>query len=163
MIPATIIISFVFDSIISNFISLNTLFAPLFTLMSLIIVYPYFNGKHKNFLITSFFTGVAYDIIYTNTIVIHGLLFLAIGFIIIRLNVIFSNNYLNVVIMAIISIIIYRLVSYGLLLITNNISFNWIILLKSIYQSFIINVIYILLAFMITDRISFIFKIKKSD
>lgn len=163
MIPITIIISFILDSIISNFISLNTIFAPLFTLMSLIIVYPYFNGNHKNFLITAFFTGFAYDIIYTNTIVIHGLLFIAIAFIIIRLNIIFSNNYLNVIIMAIISIIIYRLISYGLLLITNNISFNFVILLKSIYQSLIINIIYILLAFMITDRISFILKIKKSD
>ena len=86
MIPTTIIISFVLDSIISNFLSINTLFAPLFTLMSLVIVYPYFNGNNKNFLITSFVTGVAYDLIYTNTIVIHGLLFVAIAFLIIRLN-----------------------------------------------------------------------------
>ncbi|MBR2834047.1 MAG: rod shape-determining protein MreD [Bacilli bacterium] len=163
MIPITLIISFVLDSIISNFISLNSLFAPLFTLMSLIIVYPYFNGNHKNFLVTSFVTGVFYDLIYTNTIVIHGLLFVAIGFIIIKLNTIFSNNYLNVLIMAVISIIIYRLISYGLLLITNNVSFSWVILLKSIYQSLIINIFYILLAFMITDRLSFRFKIKKSE
>ena len=163
MIPITIIISFILDSIVSNFLSTNTLFAPLFTLMSLIIVYPYFNGNHKNFLITSFVTGMAYDLIYTNTIIIHGLLFIAIAFLIMKLNVVFSNNYLNVVIMAIISIIVYRLISYGLLLITNNISFNSIMLLKSVYQSLIINIIYILLAFMITDRISFALKIKKSD
>ena len=163
MIPITIIISFVLDSIVSNFISINTLFAPLFTLMSLIIVYPYFNYNHKHFIITAFITGMAYDLIYTNTIIIHGLLFIAIAFLIIKLNVVFSNNYLNVVIMAIISIIVYRLISYGLLLITNNISFNWIVLLKSIYQSLLINIIYILLTFMITDRISFALRIKKSD
>ena len=163
MIPITIIISFILDSIVSNFISLNTLFAPLFTLISLIIVYPYFNNNHKQFLITAFITGMAYDLIYTNTIIIHGLLFLAIAFLIIKLNTIFSNNYLNVVIMTIISIIIYRLISYGLLLITNNISFNWMVLLKSLYQSLIMNIIYILLAFMITDRISFALRIKKSD
>jgi len=163
MIVAVIIISFILDSIVSNFISLNSLFMPLFTLMSLIIVYPYFNGKIKYYLVTCFITGLCYDLIYTDTIVIHGFLFLLTGFIITRLNLIFSNNYLNVIIMAIITIIFYRVVSYGLLLITNNIPFSFVILLKSIYHSLILNIIFIFLAFMITDRISFKFKIKKSD
>ena len=46
-----IIVSFILDSIISNSISLNSLFMPLCTLMSLIIAYPYFRGDVKKFLI----------------------------------------------------------------------------------------------------------------
>ena len=163
MIPSVIIISFILDSVISNFISLNSLFMPLFTLMSLIIVYPYFKGNIKNYFTVCFITGLFYDLVYTDTIVIHAFLFLLIGFIITRLNLVFSNNYLNVIIMAIITIIFYRFVSYILLLITNNISFSFMILLKSIYHSLILNIIFVFFTFMITDRISFKFKIKKSD
>ena len=158
-----IIVSFILDSIISNFTSLNSLFMPLCTLMSLIIVYPYFNGNIKKFLISCFVTGVFYDLIYTDTIIIHGFLFLIIGYIIVKLNLIMSNNYLNVAIMGIICIVFYRFVLYGLLLITANISFSWVLLLKSIYHSLILNVIYIVLVYLITDKISFKFRIRKSD
>ena len=163
MVIAVIIISFILDSIISNFISLNSLFMPLFTLMSLIIIYPYFNGNIKRYFITCFVTGLCYDLIYTDTIIIHAVLFLIIGFIIVKLNQFFSNNYLNVMVMAVICIIIYRFMAYNLLLITANVSFNVLALVKSIYQSLILNLIYIVLLFMITDQISFKFKIKKSD
>ena len=158
-----IVVSFILDSIISNFISLNSLFMPLCTLMALIIAYPYFNGNIKNYFITCFVTGVFYDLIYTDTIVIHGFLFLMIGYLITKLNLIMSNNYLNVVIMAIICIIFYRFVSYGLLLITANVDFSWLLILKSIYHSLILNIIYVFLVFIITDKISFKFRIKKSD
>lgn len=163
MIPSVIIISFVLDSIVSNIVSLNSWFIPLFTLMSLIIAYPYFNGNIKNYFITCFITGLFYDLIYTDTIIIHAFLFVLIGFIITRLNLIFSNNYLNVMIMAIICIILYRFISYGLLLITNNISFNFTLLLKSIYHSLILNMIYVAGVFILTDKISLKLKIKKLD
>ena len=163
MIPVVIILSFILDSIVSNLISLNSLFMPLLTLMSLIIIYPYFNGNIKKFLITCFITGIFYDLIYTDTIIIHGFLFVIVGFIISKLNLIFSNNYLNVMIMAIICIIVYRVIAYGLLLITANTSFSIMLLLKSIYHSLILNLIYVSLVYIITDRISFIFKIKKSN
>ena len=164
MVIAVLIISFILDSLISNFLPLNSLFAPLFTVVSLIIIYPYFtNHNHKgNYLLTCFITGVFYDLIYTNTI-IHGFLFLVIGFIIMKLNLILSNNYVNVAIMAIIIIIIYRIIAYGLLLITDNLSFNILVLLKSIYSSLIANIIYVVLAFIITDKIATKLKIHRAN
>ena len=163
MIIAISIISFVLEGFVSNFISLNSLFMPLFTLMSLIIIFPYFNENIKPYLITSFIIGVFYDVIYTNTVVIHGLLFLLIAFVIIKLNVIFSNNWVNVMIMALICIIVYRITSFGILVITNTIPLNGLILLKSIYQSILLNLVFVTLAFIITDEISFKLKIKKSN
>ena len=161
MIYLVVILSFILDSVVSNFISLNSLFMPLLTLMSLIIIYPYFNGNVRKFLIVCFVTGIFYDLIYTDTIVIHGFLFLITGYIITKLNLIFSNNYLNVMIMGIICIIFYRAVSYLLLLITANISFDIVLLLKSIYHSLILNLIYVSLVYIITDKISLVFKIRK--
>ena len=158
-----IIVSFILDSIISNSISLSSLLMPLCTLMSLIIAYPYFRGDIRKFLITCFVTGVFYDLIYTDTIIIHGFLFLMVGYIITKLNLVMSNNYLNVAIMAIICIVFYRFILYGLLLITANVSFSWLLLLKSIYHSLLLNIIYIVLIYIITDKISFKYRIRKSD
>ncbi len=163
MIIIVLIISFILDSLISNFIPLNSILMPLFTLMSLIIIYPYFNNHKNKYLLACFTTGFCYDLIYTNTIIIHAFLFLVIGFIIIRLNLILSNNYVNVAIMAIIIIIIYRIIAYGLLLITANITFKFFTLFKSIYSSLILNIIYVVLLFVITDRIATKLKIRRSN
>ena len=156
-----LIVSFILDSIISNFISLGSLFTPLFTLMALIIIYPYYNGDKFKYFLACFVTGIFYDLIYTDTIVIHGFLFVIIGFIITKLNLILANNYINVGIMAIVCIIFYRIIAYSLLLITANISFEWFELFKSIYRSLLANVIYVALLYTITDKISRKLKIHK--
>ncbi len=163
MVVAVLIISFILDSLISNFIPLNSILMPLFTIMSLIIIYPYFNNNKSKYLLACFTTGMLYDLIYTNTIIIHAFLFLVIGFIIIRLNLVLSNNWLNVAIMAIIIIIIYRIIAYGLLLITANITFNFFTLFKSIYSSLLLNFIYVVLAFIITDKVATKLKIRRSN
>ncbi len=163
MVIAVLIISFILDSLISNFIPLNSIFSPLFTVVALIIIYPYFNNHKEKYLLTCFVTGVFYDLIYTNTIIIHGFLFLVIGFIIMKLNLILSNNYVNVAIMTVIIIIIYRLIAYGLLLITANTSFDFFILIKSIYSSLLLNIIYAILTFIITDKIATKLKIYRAN
>ncbi len=163
MVPAVLIISFILDSIVSNFISLDSLFFPLFTLMALIIIYPYFNNNRQKYFGVCLVTGICYDLIYSNTIIIHGMLFLLIGFIITRLNLIISNNSINVGIMAIVCIVIYRFLAYGLLLITASTSFEWFSLLKSIYSSLILNIFYVILIYIITDKISRKFKIHRTN
>ena len=163
MVPAVLIISFILDSIVSNFISLDSLFFPLFTLMALIIIYPYFNNNRQKYFGVCLVTGICYDLIYSNTIIIHGMLFLLIGFIITRLNLIISNNSINVGIMAIVCIVIYRFLAYGLLLITASTSFEWFSLLKSIYSSLILNILYVILIYIITDKISRKFKIHRTN
>lgn len=161
MVAAIIIISFVLDSIISNVISMQSFLMPLCTLMALIVIYPYFNHNIKNYLITCFITGLFYDLIYTDTIIVHAILFLTIGFIITKINYILSYNYINVIIMAIICIIFYRFVSYGLLLITANVSFNTLSFIKSITHSLLLNIIYIVVIYLITDKISYKLRIRK--
>ncbi len=161
MIPTIIILSFILESVVSNFISFNSLFMPLLTLMSFIIVYPYFNKNNKKFLAACFITGMFYDLIYTDTIIIHGFLFLIIGYLIIKLNLLFPNNSLNVMIKGLICIILYRIISYFLLLITANTPFDILLLLKSIYHSLILNLIYVSLVYIIVDSLSIKLKIKK--
>jgi len=124
MVIIVLIISFILDSLISNFIPLNSILMPLFTLMSLIIIYPYFNNHKNKYLLACFATGVCYDLIYTNTIITHAFLFLVIGFIITRLNLILSNNYVNVAIMAVI-IIIYGIICMVILCWKSSLAKQW--------------------------------------
>ncbi len=165
MIPIVLIVSFLLDSIVSNFISINSLLNPLFTIMALIIVFPYFisHKSKKNYLITCFVTGICYDLIYTDTLVLHGFLFLLIGYIIGKLNLVLSNNYVNVAIMGLIVIIVYRLVMYAFLLVTANISFDIFTVIKSIYSSLILNMLYVSLVFLITNKISDKLKIRRAN
>ena len=71
MIVAILLISFAIESIVSNLIPLNSIFIPLFSIVSLVVVYPLFNGDKNKFLIYSFIFGLLYDIVYTNTIFVY--------------------------------------------------------------------------------------------
>lgn len=163
MIIVICILSFVLDSLISNFIPINSIFCTLFSLMSLILIYPYFNGNHEKYYITSFVMGLACDLIYTDTIIVNAVLFLLIAIVITRLNYILSNNYINVIIMALICIVIFRTITYCLLLMTGNVNWNMSNLLKSINRSIISNSLYVSIGYIITDTISYKLKIKKSN
>lgn len=164
MVIVSLVFSFFFEGIISNFIPINTYFlAPLTTLMSLLIIYPFFYNDDKNFLMIVFFTGIVYDLVYTNTLLFHGLIFLFMGLIIKKLNVFMSNNTLNTAFMGFILIIIYRFISYILFIIVGYGDFNIVHLLYSIASSLIFNMIYVAILYMVIDYMSKKLHIKKID
>ena len=162
MVLALLIISFFLESIFSNIVPTHTIFSPLFTLMSIILIYPYFNKKNSSYYKTCFIIGLFYDLVYTDTIVFNAFLFVLMGLIIVKLNDLFANNYLNSGLMATIVIILYRIITYLFLILTGNINFSLIILFKSIYESLIANIIYIMVMYGITDYLSRKFKITKT-
>ena len=138
-----IIISFILDNFISNFINHNSLFYPLFTLLSLIIIYPKLTKKINKYYLISFLLGLIYDVAVTDTLFFNAFIFLLLSYIV---NYIFRKipyNYLSVLIISFISIIYYRLITYIVLLLLNYLHFNLLTLLKSIYNSLILNIIYI--------------------
>ena len=155
--------SFILEGIFSNFISIHSILSPLFVLMSLIIIYPFLLNNKESYYKICFIVGLLYDLIYTDTIIVHAFLFLIIGFTITKINLILANNHINVMVMALIIIILYRLILYCLLLLTGNISFDIFDLFQSIYLSLVVNIIYIVVMNMITDEISYRFKIYKGN
>lgn len=162
MIPVILIISFFFEGVFSSIVPSHTIFSPLFTLMAIILVYPYFNKRNSSYYKVCFVVGLFYDLIYTDTIVFNAFLFVLMGIIIVKLNDLLANNYLNSGLMAIIIIVLYRLITYLFLVLTGNINFSFMILFKSIYESLLANVIYIMIMYGITDYISRKFKITKT-
>lgn len=163
MILIIIILSFFLEGIFSNLVPTDMFLSPLFTLMSLILIYPYFNKHNGSYYKVCFLTGLLYDLVYTDTIVFNAFIFCLIGLIIVKLNNVLANNYLNNSLMAVIVIALFRIVTYFFLLLTGNMSFDFMILLKSVYSSLISNILYVCLGYIITDSISRKLKIQKTS
>ena len=151
MIVFVSMLSFFLDGILSRYISLNTLFLPLFTIVSLVIIYPYFNNDNFRYFKFVAIIGLLYDIAYFNTLFYNFFLFLIIGFVIGLINYLLSNNLYTNILMAIISITIYRILTFLLVIIFKTNTFSFFDLIQSIYNSLILNIIYCILIYIITE------------
>lgn len=162
MIIGTIIVSFLLESIVSNQIPLNTnFFSPCFVLMACIIIYPYFKKNDYKYLLTCGFIGLTYDISFTSTLLFYTVIFVIMGYIIKSVNYLFANHIISTLVNSIISILIYRVLSYVILVLVGYFEFSFSYLLKGIYSSFILNIIYITILYFITEIISQKYHISK--
>ena len=136
---AILIISFLLDGVLSNYLPLN--YAPLFSIVGLIISYDFTNEKNKYY-ISAFILGICYDLIYTNTFIFYGCLFMFIAFIITHISKLLNSNYLNLALSSIICTTVFRTITFFSLFLTGNINLNFIVLYRSIYRSLIVSIIY---------------------
>lgn len=164
LVNAILIISFFLQGILSKYISINTnVLNLLFPIVALIIIYPFFRKNNKKYYTYALIYGFLYDLIYTDTFIFYAGLFLIIGFIISILNIIFSNNIINIGFITALVITIYRTITYIILVIINYLNFDINILFKSIYSSLLLNVIYAIIIYFISDKISYKYRIQKID
>lgn len=115
----------------------------LFSIVSIIYVYRYFENNLKVYFIISFLVGILYDLAITNTGVFTGLIYLAIAFITALVASYFKPHYLVNIILVIINITIYILISYLFLTFYDLYLFNWWQLLFGVLGSYLINLIYL--------------------
>lgn len=154
MIASICIISLLLQSVLSNFLSTpSTILHPLFAICALILIYPYFKNKNFYFLI-SFIYGICYDILFSEMLFINSLLFLLLAIIISILNSLWNNNLLNVVLFQIISIFFYQTTMYFLVSIITNVEWNSIVCFSLILNSLLSNIIYIILGYLVIEKIS---------
>ena len=163
MITAIIILSFILEGLFSNLISHNSLLMPLFSLISLLVLWPYFNCNNKRFIIVSIIVGLFYDIIYTDSIFVNTFMFLLLSIFIIKINEYVNYNLLNMCLLSIVSICLYRILSYLLLCMVGYLNFDEIILIRGIYRSLIINIIYSIILYFSTNYIGKKFKLRKTE
>jgi rod shape-determining protein MreD len=150
-----IIISLILDGIMNNllpFINLS-LFTPLLTIISIIIIYPLYIKKEKKYLITIFVTGIIYDLLYTNQLFLNGVIFILIGLVIMNLYKKITINYFNILIISLIIIIIYILIESLILLIFNVVPISINKILYIISNSILLNLIYSELLYVIMRNI----------
>ena len=81
----TLIISFLLDGVLSNYLDYMlgdiTLFNPLLTLVALLVIYPFFKKDENKYLIIAFIVGFLYDLFYTNLLFTNAILFLLLAII----------------------------------------------------------------------------------
>lgn len=163
MIYIILIFSFLFETMFTNIVSINSFLIPLFLLTSLSILYPYFKDKYMTFFLVSIICGFLYDITLTNTPFINTITFGICSILIIIVYNYINYNIINSNLINIIIIIFYRIISYLFIFIVDFVKFNEVILMKGIYNSIIINVIYGIVIYIIIDLISKIFRIKRIE
>jgi len=154
-------VSFFLDGILFKYINPNSLFLPLLTIVSLIIIYPYFNNNNFRYFKYIAILGLLYDIAYMNTIFYNFFIFVILGFINAFIKYLLSDRlYINVLI-TIILIIIYRFINFIFINITSD-GLSAFYLVKSIYSSLILNIIYCICIYLLTEWYSKKHKIFKS-
>lgn len=158
------IISFFSESLVSNFVSIHSnLFLPLFSIVALVIIYPYFKKERSNYYKVAAILGLFYDIVFTDTLILNLFLFLMTAYFITKMNYMLSNNYFNVALMTVLAIAFYRSISFFVLVIIGYLPFSWFALGRGIMTSLVLNVIYAVILYGITDFISHKYHITKID
>ncbi len=158
-----IILSFYLEGFISNWVSNNGLLVPTFTMISLLLIYPYYNRNNFGFILTSGIIGALYDITYTNTLFLNTIVFLIISLLIIKAYDYINNNLFNTTILSIVIIAVYRIITYFILVILGYFSFNVNKLIVSFYSSILLNIIYTIAIYLLASIVAKRFQIKKMD
>lgn len=163
MVCFILIFSFLLESAFTNIVNINSFVIPLFTITSLVIIYPYFRNKNINYIIVSLILGLFYDISFADSIFVNTICFgILSSMIIICYNYVKYNIYTSSIINIII-LISYRIISYVILLSVNYIPFNNEILFRGIYNSLSINIIYAIVLYIIVDLLSKLFNKKRVE
>ena len=141
-----LIISFILDGVLTNFLPFGveniSLFTPLLTIVALVVIYNFFYHEEKKYYILSFIVGILYDLFYTNLLFLDGLLFLLIAFVITKIYKLVGFNYMWIALDILISIIIYECSFALVIVIFNLIPMTIYRLLYKIGHSIILNIIY---------------------
>lgn len=163
MIYIIILFSFFFEGVVSNIVSPDSILVPLFTLISLSLIWPYFKKNDMNYIITCVIVGLFYDIIYTSMPFLNTVTFLILSLVIMLNYRLFKYNIFSSNIFNIFLVVFYRIISYFILIIIGYLKFDYLYILEKIYSSIIINVIYGVIMFIIIDLIANMFGKKDNN
>lgn len=134
--------SFIADGILSLLFEKNSLFLSLFSLMSLVIIYPYVKNK-KNIIYIGSIIGLLYDIVYTQTLFLNTLVFTLLAFFLVVFYKYVPYHILNSVLISVVLVVLFRCITYFAFIFFNDYEINFKLLFKSISSSLILNILYV--------------------
>ena len=106
-----IVISFLLDGLLSNYISTSIIdpsyFRTIYSVISLVVIFSYFENQ-KKYLYILLIIGALFDIVYTNTFLLNIVIFFLIYLIINILNNFIPNNILTINLKSLLAILIYH-------------------------------------------------------
>lgn len=152
----TLIISFLLDGVLSNYLDYMlgdiTLFNPLLTIVALLVIYPFFKKDENKYLIIAFIVGFLYDLFYTNLLFTNAILFLLLAIIYKYLYKKLEVNILTTAFSICLIITIYEITLSFLLFIFNIVPITTSEVFYLIVHSLILNVIYGDILYLISRR-----------
>ena len=151
-----VIISFLLDGLLSNITSFNLVnpswFKTIYSIISLVVIYNYFDNKIK-YLSIIIFLGIIFDIVYTNTFILNVVVFSLIYIVLSFLDYIIPNNIITINIKSIACISLYHILTYIILLLSNYNNYSIKLLGLIILRSIIMTIIYTTLSYIIMNKI----------
>ena len=150
------IISFLLDGLLSNcfstFIINPSYFRTICSVISLVVVFNYFDNKSK-YLYILIGLGVLFDIVYTNTFLLNVVVFLVIYLFLNIMDYYLSNNVFTINLKSIFSIAIYHTMSYLIFLLCHYQNYTKELLLLILVRSIIMTVIYTTISYLVIEKI----------
>lgn len=151
-----LVVSFVLENVMASIFPATlgsvSYFTTIYTIIALVVIYPYFANEKKYYILVIIF-GALFDILYTSTLLINVVFFLLIAVIIKVLNTIMSDNIFTTNVISIISIIIYHLLSFVILNLETSQTYSLILLGKIITHSILMTIIYTTISYVIIKLI----------
>lgn len=159
-----VLFSFLLEGFMSNIFASSltdvSYFTTIYTVISFVVIYPYFYNKKKYYILLIIF-GILFDALYTSTFIVNVFIFLGIDFVIYLLNNILSDNIFMINIISIIAIITYHLLSFIILSIAGYANYSFLLLGRIIVHSIIMTIIYTSLSYLAIKTLFNRFDIKE--
>ena len=141
------ICSLLLDGILSNFLPYMvgdlSLFTPMFTVVSLVVVYPFFIKKNRHYFISCFIIGICYDFMYTNLLFYNSILFTLVGMIVLLLYKYMRLNWFSILLFVAIIIATYECMNALIILLFQLVPMTFYRLLYKVSHSLLLNLCYV--------------------
>lgn len=136
-----ILFSFFLSGLFSNYFNIS--FFPILT--AIVMLY---GKKDEDFMLKlSLFIGILYDITFTNTLYLNGLLFFLFTYLLYFTNLKKCSQFFLLFFINILITILYDITTYAILLFLHYHSFSFYVLIKVLLESIISNTIYFLILY----------------
>ncbi len=141
-----LIISFVLDGILTNYLpflpNCLSLFTPLLTLTAILVVYPLYRKKESKYYLTIIITGFLYDLFYTNLLFLNAILFFLCGLLISFLYKNIGYSFIKIIFLTIALITFYESITALIILVFKLVPITFTKVLYKITHSLLLNIIF---------------------
>ena len=152
MINLLLLLSLILDGILSVYIDTTSYLLPLLTLTTIYIIYPLYKNKQKTYNVIIIITGVMYDLLYTNLLFFHAIVFYLISKLIKYIYKNYNQNFFKTVLYLIIIISSYELLTSGIFFLLKVVNITTSKIVYKIIHSLLLNLIYASILYLILKK-----------
>ena len=147
-----LVVSFILENVMASIFPATlgniSYFTTIYTIIALVVIYPYFANEKKYYTLV-----IIFDILYTSTLLLNVVFFLLIALVIKILNTNMSDNIFTINVISIISIILYHLLSFIILNLETSQTYSLILLGNIITHSILMTIVYTSISYVIIKLI----------